>query len=287
MSLDAARSIQDLLGAYQDTVVAEDQLRRFARQTGDGSVGFVAGALGLAITGLNDIFSARGVFVVSALGAAAANAVLPAADGRLFPAVCLRIALGVLLAGVYPTGVKLMTGWFREGRGFAIGTLVGALTLGSALPHLIAAQGAAVLHWQSVIAATSVGAVLSAAIVAVFVRPGPFDAPAAALDLRWALRALGDPPLRFANLGYFGHMWELYAMWTWIPAFFLASFHAWAASGGTVGDVMRPDGYSPAGHDISVGQLGGGDPRHPTGGLRGRLEHTEPTGIPHVPASEL
>jgi len=191
-------------------------------------LGFVTGGLASAVSGISDIVPARRVFTASALAAAAANAALVLTGGHYPAALALRFVLGFTLAGVYPTGMKVLTEWFRAGRGLAIGTLVGAIALSTAVPHLLAGIGlAGALPWQFVINATSLGAVISAIIVVVFVRQGPFASPAGRVDLGWALRSLRAPALRLANFGYLGHMWELFAMWTWLPAFLLASMTAW------------------------------------------------------------
>ena len=186
-------------------------------------LGFVTGAVLSAALTLSDIWDPRRLIAGSALlGAAATAAIAVFADGLVL-ALPLRFLTGFALAGVYPPGMKVMAGWFREGRGMAIGVLVGALTLGSGTPHLLRPLGG-IGEWRSVLLLAALLAVIGALLAAVALRTGPHQPGVAPFDPRAVRRILGDRATMLANAGYFGHMWELYAVWTWVPAFLAASF---------------------------------------------------------------
>jgi MFS family permease len=182
-------------------------------------LGFVAGAVLSAALTLPDVVSPRLVLLVGAVGAATANLLLATANGPE-AAIPLRAATGFFLAGVYPPALKLMATWFRSGRGTALGILVGALTLGSALPHLVNGLGG--LDWKLVVYATSLLTALGGLVAWFGVREGPYRFPPAVFNPRQAPLVLGNRGVRLASLGYFGHMWELYAMWAWFLVFFSA-----------------------------------------------------------------
>ena len=184
-------------------------------------VGFVAGALLSSALTLSDVVRPRSLIAGSAVAGAAFTALIAGVVDSAAPAIVLRFLTGVALAGVYPPGMKLLAGWFRAGRGLAIGVLVGSLTVGSALPHLL--RGIGGVGQPRVVLYGAAGLAAVGGLLALLVEPGPYQAPAARFDPRAVGRILRDRPTMLANAGYFGHMWELYAVWTWIPAYLVAS----------------------------------------------------------------
>jgi len=180
-------------------------------------LGFVAGALLSSLTNLSDVIRPARVILWGSLGAAAANLLLLAASGVAL-AIPLRFLTGMFLAGVYPPSLKLSSTWFQKGRGVALGILVGALTIGTAAPHLVNGLGG--LDWQTVIWATSALTIVGGLIAGFFVPEGPHPFPQACFDPAQAGQVFSNRAVRLASLGYFGHMWELYAMWAWFFLFF-------------------------------------------------------------------
>src|SRR5437016_10118224 len=187
-------------------------------------LGFVVGALVSAMLTLSDIWSARRLVQASAVVAGLATLGVAIAPTRVV-GIALRLVTGAALAGVYPPGMKIVAGWFREGRGLAIGIMVGALTLGSALPHLARWLVPAAL-WRPVLGAAGLAAFAGSALMALVPHDGPFAALAPNFSWNAVPRILRERAVTLANLGYCGHMWELYAMWTWIAVFVAESERA-------------------------------------------------------------
>ena len=184
-------------------------------------LGFISGTLVFAFLAIADRYSPRLVFLLCSLASAVANLGVLAADGGLAPLLICRFATGFFLAGIYPVGMKIAAGWYRTGLGNALGFLVGALVLGTAFPHLLKALGQS-WPWQHVLIGVSLIAAAGGWLMYLLVPDGPNLAKGAKFDPRALAAVFAVKDFRASACGYFGHMWELYAFWAFVPVVLIA-----------------------------------------------------------------
>ncbi len=184
-------------------------------------LGFILGTLCFALFSLADRVSPRLLFLICALAGAGANAMVLFAAESITGVLLLRATTGFLLAGIYPVGMKIAASWYSGKLGKAIGYLVGALVLGTAFPHLLRGLGAS-LPWQTMLLSVSALAALGGLVMYVLVPDGPFLSKGTKFDVRNMLQVFDAKAFRAAACGYFGHMWELYTLWAFVP--FILSF---------------------------------------------------------------
>lgn len=214
-----------IMGDLQQVWVLPD--RALGYMTSAVLFGFISGTLLFAFFNVSDRFSPRLVFFTCSVLGALINLCLFFAGG-LFPLLALRFTTGVFLAGIYPVGIKIAAGWYRSDLGKAIGFLVGALVLGHAFPFLLKAIGQK-FPWEALVVSVSALCALGGVLMLLLVPDGPYTSKGTGFDPAALGVIFRSKRFRASALGYFGHMWELYGLWTFVPV--IVSMYAVAHPG--------------------------------------------------------